>query len=92
MQPVFYQRDFILCKSAEPLPRDVRREKRKTGSVANVVLNQPVTQSPNDVLSLPQRKSVLEIEIVGVQVLSKRARDVSMRPVIIQLQFKVGVF
>ena len=76
MDPVFHQRDFILHESAEPLPRDLGREKGHSGSVADVVLNQPVAQSPDDVVPLAQGKTVLEIDIVGVEVFGKGARNV----------------
>ena len=92
MQPVLHQRNFILPKRAEPLAGDAGREKGQGAGVADVVLDQPVAESPDEVLALAQSETVLDIDIVSVEVFAKRAGNVAMSPVEIKLHFESGVF
>ena len=92
VQPVFHQGDLILHKPAEPLPRDAGREKSQNGAVAHIVLDQPVAESPDEVMPLAEGKSMLKIDIVGVEVFGKHVRDAPVGAIVIHLQFEIRVF
>ena len=68
------------------------RKKGQRGRVAYVVLSQPVAESPNDAVPRAEREPMLKINIVSVEILPKCVRNIPMRPVVIQLEFEIGVF
>ena len=55
----------------------------------DIVFDQPVANTPDNVVPLCHRNSVLKIEIVCIEALGKRRRDAPVRAVIIELQLQI---
>src|SRR3989441_9402955 len=92
VQPVGNERDLVLDKSAEPLSRDSRRQEGQHGAVGDAVVDQAVAEAPHHVLPGAQARSVLHIDVVGVEIFPKSARDVAVGAVIVQLGCETGPF
>ena len=91
-QPIARERDFILHEAVEPLLGNLRGQKSQDGAVGDVVVIDPIAESPDDVVSLSRAKMVLEIGVVDVDVLSKGAGNVPVGPVDIHLKREIGGF
>src|SRR2546423_15516142 len=84
MQPIFHERDFILHKTAGEMKCFVAgQESKPSRNTADVVFTEPITSAPYEIISMSQGKPMLQIEIVGIQILFKRSGNFAPGLVII---------
>ena len=84
-QPAGDERDLVLDEPGEPLSRDARRQEGQHGAVGDTIVDQAVAESPHDVVTCAQAGSVLQIDVVGVQIFPERPRNVAVGAVIVEL-------
>src|ERR1700741_3083550 len=55
-----------------------------------MIIAQPVAQSPDDVMALPQRKAMLEIPVKGVEFFPKEVGNLAVGMIVVKLELQVG--
>src|SRR5688572_2464948 len=91
MQPLLKKCDFVLRKKAIVLSGGLRGKEGQQGViVVLMVVDQPIPGAPNEIVPISEWKTVLELEIIGLQVFAKCARNVSVGSIIVPLKAKIG--
>src|SRR5439155_1080470 len=82
VEAVGAQGDLVLDEPGEPLARDVQRQECQRGVRADsrAIVDVPVPEPPDHVMPVAQSRTVLQIDVVGVEILAKQARDVAGSP------------
>src|SRR2546425_11525844 len=82
---------FRSDEAGEPLARDVRRQESQQRAVGDPIVDQTVAQSPHHVMTSAQSGSVLQIDVVDVEIFAKGARNVPVSAVVVQLGRDGGI-
>src|SRR5213076_1661385 len=90
VQPLRNESNLILHEPGEPLSPHVGRQKGQHWSVLDAVVDESETEAPDDTVAPHQNSMVLEVYVVGIEVFDKRAGNVAMGPVVVELQSRIG--
>src|SRR5439155_11296366 len=82
--------ELVLNEAARETARQARREEGESQAIVDVIAGEAVADPPEDLLPFAERESVLEIQIVGGEIIPERPRDVAMGPVDVGLNLEVG--
>src|SRR6266480_975925 len=91
LQPLRNEANLVLPKRAEELHIAVGRQESQIRAVPNQIMHQSVARAGNNVLAMPPRETILEIDIKGVQFLGKSKRNPPMGPVVVSLDGEIRI-
>src|SRR6516162_10017084 len=88
-KPVRQKRNFVLKEAAVETRVEMPGKEREHSRVADVIVGISEPQPPKNALGIRQRKPVLEIGVIGVEIVAEHTRDLPVRFVEVRLDRQI---